>query len=234
MGATPLSTGFQSLPPLPTIKLGPSGAASRVGGFVHILGPCGSLLWPLLWGCELPVRLGVSPAVAATPTGVFNQTFEALFLRVGTLGCVVCHPVHQLLPRQPAAALPTLFYNLPPRWVCQWRPCRESSPPLCSSTPPTDLHEYVFFISFVVRLPYSLIFCQFWLFFVFKLLLSFFWLCEKAQCVYLCLHFGWRSLILDFWTSELWDKLVLFETTKFVEICYKSKRKLIITEEEDT
>ena len=29
-----LSSGFQSLPPLPTSKLGPSGANSMVGGFV--------------------------------------------------------------------------------------------------------------------------------------------------------------------------------------------------------
>ena len=34
---------FQSLPLLPTIKLGPSGADSWVGGLVYILGPCGSL-----------------------------------------------------------------------------------------------------------------------------------------------------------------------------------------------
>ena len=38
-----LSAGFQSLPLLPTIKLGPSGADSRVGGLVYVLGPCGSL-----------------------------------------------------------------------------------------------------------------------------------------------------------------------------------------------
>ena len=94
---------------------------------------CYRTLWVSLMSS--PVRLGVSPAAASTPTGVFNQQFEALFPHAGTLGCVVCHPVHQLLPRQPAAALPTLFYNLPPRWVCQWRPCRESSPPLCSSPP---------------------------------------------------------------------------------------------------
>ena len=36
-----LSAGFQSLPPLPTNKLGPSGADSLVGGFVYVLGPCG-------------------------------------------------------------------------------------------------------------------------------------------------------------------------------------------------
>ena len=43
-----LSAGFQSLSPLPTIKLGSSGADSWVGGFVYILGPCGSLQRTLL------------------------------------------------------------------------------------------------------------------------------------------------------------------------------------------
>ena len=38
-----LSAGFQSLPLLPTIKLGPSGTDSRVGGLVHALGPYVSL-----------------------------------------------------------------------------------------------------------------------------------------------------------------------------------------------
>ena len=45
-GTMPLavfSAGFQSGPLLPTIKLGPSGADSQVGGFVSVLGPCGSL-----------------------------------------------------------------------------------------------------------------------------------------------------------------------------------------------
>ena len=52
MAPAPLSTGFQSFTPLPTIKLGPSGAGSRVGGLVNALGPCGSLQRPLLWGWE--------------------------------------------------------------------------------------------------------------------------------------------------------------------------------------
>ena len=43
-----LSTGFWSLPLLPTSKLGPSGADSQVGGFVYILGSGGSLQWTLL------------------------------------------------------------------------------------------------------------------------------------------------------------------------------------------
>ena len=37
-----------------------------------------------------PVRLGVSPAAAPTPTGSCNQRSEALFPRAGALGCWVC------------------------------------------------------------------------------------------------------------------------------------------------
>ena len=52
MAPAPLSTRFQSFTLLPTIKLGPSGAGSQVGGLVHALGLCGSLQRPLLWGWE--------------------------------------------------------------------------------------------------------------------------------------------------------------------------------------
>ena len=143
-----------------------------------------------------PMRLGVSPAATSTPTGAFSQSFEALFPQDRVLGCVVCHPAHQLLPRRPAVTLPTPLHNPPPRWVHQPPPCCQSSLPgwLPISTPPTGLDDCVFFNSLVVGLPYSLIFCQFWLFFVFKLLLSFFWLCKEAQCVYLHLHLGRKSL----------------------------------------
>ena len=64
------------------------------------------------------------------------------------------------------------------------------------SGPPTGLGECFFFNSLVVELPYSLIFCQFWLFFVFKFFVVLFWLCEEAQCVYLRLHLGWKSVHL--------------------------------------
>ena len=74
---------------------------------------------------------------------------------------------------------------------------RVVSAPAACATPPTFLDECFFFISFVVGLPCSSVFCQFWLFFVFKLLLSFFWLWEEAQCVYLCLHLG-RKLRVGF------------------------------------
>ena len=59
----------------------------------------------------------------------------------------------------------------------------ESPPPqLPVSTPPTSLEECFFFNSFVVGLPYSSIFCQFWLFFVFKFVLSSFG-CVRRQNV---------------------------------------------------
>ena len=88
MAPAPLSTGFQSFTPLPTIKLGPSGAGSRVGGLVHALRPL--RVSPM----TSPVRLGVSPAAAPTPRGVFNQRFEALFPHAGALGYLVCFAPH--------------------------------------------------------------------------------------------------------------------------------------------
>ena len=81
-----------------------------------------------------PVRLGVSPA-ASTPTGVFNQWFEALFPHAGALGCMVCRLVPQVLPHRPVAAWPALFHNPPPRWLCQPPPYHESSLPGCPSPP---------------------------------------------------------------------------------------------------
>ena len=79
----------------------------------------------------------------------------------------------------PAAALPQVF-----------------STQLPVSTPLTGLDECFFFISLVVGLPYSLIFCQFWVFF-FLIVLSFFWLCKEAQCVYLRLHLGQNLILLN-------------------------------------
>ena len=91
----------------------------------------------------------------------------------------------------PARAWPVPLHNLPLRWVCQPPPCCESSPPqLPVSAPPSGLDECFFLISLVVGLPYSSYFCQFWLFFALKLFLSFFWLCEEAQCVYLRVQVG--------------------------------------------
>ena len=77
-----LSASFQSLPLLPTSKLGLSGADSQVSGFVYILGPCGSLQQTLLCGWKfLP---------PPQPSQVFSvRGFEASFPLTGTLGCTV-------------------------------------------------------------------------------------------------------------------------------------------------
>ena len=62
-----LSADFQLFPPLPTIKLGPFGADSP-GGWACI---CSRTLWAS--PRNSPMRLGVSPPAAATPTGFFGQ-----------------------------------------------------------------------------------------------------------------------------------------------------------------
>ena len=145
-----LLAGFQSLPSLPTSKLGSSGADSGEGGFVYILG---SLQQTPLWSLEF-ILPSQSPQV-------FTVRFWGfIFPCTGTLGCVVC-------------VTPQLFQficlQMWDRPLRQPLPCHESSlPQLPVSAPPTGLDECFFFNSLVVGLPYSLIFWQFWLFFVFK------------------------------------------------------------------
>ena len=59
------------------------------------------VLVPSRWACACSrplwvspmtslVRLGVSPAAAPTPMGVFTPRFQALFPRAGALGCALC------------------------------------------------------------------------------------------------------------------------------------------------
>ena len=75
---------------------GSNGSRSTLCGILVTPSATHNQIWPLWcwflsgWACARPrppwvspttspVRLGVSPAVAPTPTGVFNQRFEALF-----------------------------------------------------------------------------------------------------------------------------------------------------------
>ena len=164
------------------------------------------------------MRLGVSPAATPTPTGIFNQRFEALFPRTGALGCAVCFTPrcssrficarvwgHRVLP----TALPALFSStLSPALLVY----------LCTNMGPQGL--------LVVRLPAPFIphsgslgpatatqvlsalaaglcpsywsVCMF-LFYLLgvglpcHLIFCQFWLCEEAQCVYLRRHLGSQS-----------------------------------------
>ena len=122
------------------------------------------------------MRLGGSPAAAPTPTGVFNQRFEALFPSTGALGCTACFTPSCLSGVSARSACPVLRHSesgplslsarMWGRRVCQWSDClprlshippvsvppqqRESSPPrLPVSAPPTGLDECLFFISLV-------------------------------------------------------------------------------------
>ena len=121
-----LSVGFQSLPPLLTSNLGPSGADSQVGGLVHILGPCGSLQQTLLWGWEF---LPLSPR----PPQIFTATgFETLFPRTGTLGCAVSFPSCSFwVLHMNVGTSPLLHQLLPcPPWSSSPLPCPRSPLPL--------------------------------------------------------------------------------------------------------
>ena len=178
-----LSDGFQSLAPLPTSKLGPSGADSLVGGFVYVLGPCGSLQ-------QTAVRLGVSPS-ATTSMSFTARVFEALFPHAGTLGSVVCIDPQFFLPvyvhanvgppAPPTAALP----SPPATDLLGVLSTPAASPPLLpvwmnvSALTPwlSDFHTARFSVSSGCTL-------------FFNLLLSFFWLCKEVKCIYLHLHLG--------------------------------------------
>ena len=174
-----LLTCFQSLPPLPTNKLGPSGSDSRVG--VYILGPSGSLQQTLLWGWEF--------LLTPQPPHVFSvRGFEALFSCVRNLGCTVCLAPQLFLlaylhvnmgpHNPPGAALPWVLFSLPA--------------PLC----PSYWSGWIFFFnSLVVGLPYSLIFWHSGYFLFLNLFLSF-WLYGEAKCIYLQLHLGPKSVIV--------------------------------------
>ena len=87
--------------------------------------------------------------------------------------------------------------QLPPHQVCQPPPCHESSPPGCPSPPLLPVWMNVssstlgMSVFHTVQFSVSSGCCLF-----LNFLLSFFWLCEEAQCIYLCFHLGWRSCFL--------------------------------------
>ena len=126
-------------------------------------------------------RLEVSPA-ATTPTGFYSQRLWGFILP--TLETWLClspqnRGLSLLVYPHTNAGLPTL-------------PAATSLHILF--TPSTGLDECFLFNSLVVWHPYSSIFLQFWLFLVFKLVVSFFWLCEETKHIYLLLYLGWISL----------------------------------------
>ena len=187
----PVSAGFQSLSSLPTSKLGPSGADSWVGGCVYVLGPCGSLQQTLLWGWKFLLLRPQPPQVFS----IRGLRLYFLALQPWVVWCVslrICSswficvwmwdcPLHQPLPCQ----------------VHQPQRCHKSSLPrlpVCAPSPGLD--ECFFFNSLVVRLPYSSIFCQFWL-------LLFLNRCPSFGCVRRHSEFTYTSILAR--SSSLFD-----------------------------
>ena len=146
MVPAPLSTGFESLPPLPAIKLGPSGAGSRMGGLVHTLGPCGSLQPPVLWGWE-SLLLPPQPPRALSVRGLrlYFLVLEPWVTWSASLPAIhpglsvhECGPQGLLVVRLPAPFIPHSTNLIPAMatWVL--------------SAPPTGLDVCFFFIYLVL------------------------------------------------------------------------------------
>ena len=186
-----LSASFQSLPLLPTKNLDPSGADSQVGGFVYILGPCGS-------SKELSCESG-SFSCCHNPYSFYSQRFwgflfphwnPGLQCLVPQLFLLVYLHANVGLPGPPAATWPTQssIHHLVEHPFCPGCP----SPPLLpvwmnvSSLIPwlLDFH--------------SLISCHFWLIFVFKFVVVLL-LVVQGEKVYLPTPPSWpENLALGF------------------------------------
>ena len=152
---------------------------------------------------ELSCEAGSFSCCHLNPHRCF-QRFEDLFPHPGTLGCVVCLAPQLFLPvylhmnvgppslqftaslGPPAAALPALVHQL--------LPCCESFLSSCLS-PPLLPDECFIFNSLVVILPYSSIFSQFWLFFVFKFVVVL--LVVRGGTVCLPMPPSWPSVLLS-------------------------------------
>ena len=121
-----------------------------------------------LWGSPMnsPVRLGVSPAIASTPTSVFSQRFCDFIspqLNLGLRGLSRSPVVPPSLSSRKYGTKSSASHR--GAWSSS---CHLAGIPFYHGCSPTGLDECFFFNFLVVRHPYSSIFCQFWLFFVFK------------------------------------------------------------------
>ena len=117
----------------------------------------------------------------------FLDFLEVYFLcqikKAPHLFLLVC--THTNVTSLPAAALPAPLLQQPPG-------CESSLPWLPVSALSTGLNACFFFKSLVVGLPYSSIFWQFWLFFVFKFVVLF--LVVQGDKVYLPMPPSWLEV----------------------------------------
>ena len=145
-----------------------------------------------------PVRLGVSPA-ASSPRSVFSQRlwgFISLYWNPGLCSLFRSLVVPPSLSTWECGTTSSASHRLARPGPLATALPRVLSTQLPISAPPTSLEECFFFNSFVVGLhtvPLSVSSgCCLFL----NLLLSFFWLCKEAQCVYVRHHLGWKFCLL--------------------------------------
>ena len=160
---------------------------------------------------KLSVRLGVSPATA-TPTDFYSQRFWDFISLHWNPGfhSLFCSPVvlPSLSSRKCGTAPPTscclTCLALQPLlcWV-------SSQPCLPVSVPLTRLNE-CFFNSLIISDFHRVWFSGSSGYFLFlNLLLSFFWLCKVAKCIYLHFHLGQKSCV-DYFNVELYKFFIYF------------------------
>ena len=148
---------------------------------------------PVVLSNKLSCEAGSFSCCHLNPHGVFNQWFEVLFPCAGALGLcsLFCSPFvpprlsackcetagsasHHLLVSTSCSLQASCSLDHPGPQYSSWLGPPATVLPLVLSTQLhvsaslTGLDECVFFNSLVIGLPYSSIFCQFWLFFVFK------------------------------------------------------------------
>ena len=204
----PLSTRPQSFTPLSTIKLGPSGAGSQVGGLVHALGPCGSLQRPLLWGWE-SLLLPPQPSRAFSIRGLrlYFPELEpwvaqsALLptvhpsLSVRKCGTVGCYPLLCLPHSPPLWVWPSRFIcaNVGPQGLPMVKlptPFVPHSPSLGPAKATQVLSAPVAHLCPSYRSGWMFIFYFLGVGLPCRWIFCLFWLCVEAQCVYLRLRLG--------------------------------------------
>ena len=253
MAQASLSSGFQSFTPLPTIKLGPSGAGSRVGGLVHTPGPCGSLQRPLLCGWE-SLLLPPQPSRAFSIRGLrlYFPELEPWVVRSALLPAVC--PVYLCANVVPwgathCSSCPVLCHSesgplglsvhqcgaagaASGQTACAVRPTLRQSQSRHSHTSP--LHPGA-------RLrPSYQSGCMFILCFLgvgppCRSILCQFWLCEEAQCVYLrrrlgSLLFFFISLCIAFTSSFiLWPYSVISVSILITAVLNSASDRLAIS-----
>ena len=160
-------------------QIGPLCANSWVGEFVHTLGPCGSLQWPLLWGWEFLLLLPQPPRVFSV-RGLrlyFPMLKPWVAQSASHPRCSSRFIYAQMWGRR--------VHNLPPRWVRQSPPCRYPFHPAASLCP-SYWSGWMFLLYLLgCRTSIQLDFLSVLVGFCFSIVVVLlFWLCEEAQCVY--------------------------------------------------